>query len=483
MMSLTQLRKQVRAAAKEAAYSPVGRVIARGIDMSPDIFPGKRLVASSGLDDYVRRLASESLPAGWYYAKLTIGRWRDWEGKTFNFLHGKDTIFSATITPNFQQKQLVYQNIIVNTDQASEFALDIDVPYVIAISRGEFTTPAQRSHDEKYRVVRRNGINYALRGNLKNPRSMIVVFPEHGAPSDAIAYRVNPLSGLSDDVLKNTVVVSLQDRYLQNGSYLTVDSSGKPLSHRLAHLIKSLRDRYGIADREVMFTGRRAGGSMAILHAKGFPESTLVVVEPDLNAELPSQSHGDGPIMYELLAAYLKQGRKVDYFSRREGVGAVFGLAQHHSTLTIYRMSGAEAAVSKAINFSQNALYRQFLGEGAVGGFSCEEVRIFPNEGGVQLQLRVDMTGASLANGIWFIEGRIGRATFRQLISGHSLPFVKYTSSGQHIFSEFDGVSQVSTALFFSSDGTRWRGDFPTVLERSVASGIECANDCEGVTS
>lgn len=479
MASLGRLKQQTRATVKELAYSPFGRRVARGITQVPDALPVKKFLEAKGLDDYVRRLSSQGLPDGKYYAKLTVGRWKPWEGKVIRLLHGDVTVFSAVVRPPTQGTQLIFRNIIVGAGQASEFQLDTDVPFKLAISRGAFTTPQQSTHEEKYQVSHNDDIHYGVRGNTRNPTRMIIAFPEHSAPSAAITYRINPLAGISDEDLSSTLVLSFQDRYLHNGSYMTVDNSGHDLSGRVAGVIESFRERHEISAGQILFTGKHAGASMAIIHAKSFPESKLLIVAPHLTLEhqLPEGTLPEEP--RDLLNEYINRGRQVDYFSLGVDIWDTTCLAQDRGSLTTYRMTGAALVVNKAVNTTQKALIRQFLGRGSVTIFRCEEVKAFWMDEGAQLQLRVDKSASSIESGSWFVGGTQNGAKFLQLMSGHLLPFVKYTALNQLVLDSPGRNTEISSAMVIVPDGSRWEAGLPAVLTRPQAPMVSNSNALE----
>lgn len=479
MASLGRFEKQTRATVKEIAYSPFGRGLARAITKIPDVLPVKKFLEAKGLDDYVRRLASQGLPDGKFYAKLTIGRWKPWEGKVIKLLHGDVTVFSAVVKPPMHGNQLIFRNIIVEAGQASEFRLDTDVPFKLAISPGAFTTQQQSTHEAKYQVSHDDGIHYGVRGNTHNPTRMIVAFPEHGEPSAPITYRINPLESISDNDLKSTIVLSFQDRYLHSGSYMTVDNWGHQLSERVAGVIESFRERHEISGGKIMFTGRHAGASMAIIHAKCFPESQLLIVAPHLILE---HQHPVGTSYEEprdLLTWYISQGRQIVYFSLGADLWNATGLAEDRGSLTIYRMSGVATSAAKAVDTTQKALIHQFLGCGSVTRFRCEEAKVFWTDEGAQIQLRVDDPASSVESGSWFVGGIQGDLKFFQLMSEHSLPFVKYTAINQLVLDGSGHNTEFSLAAAFLPDGSRWEAELPEVLTRPQGPMVKDSNVLE----
>lgn len=199
-------------AGKAAAYSPAGLEFARALLASKPDSPVRRMIKAKGLEDRIRRIASENLPQGMYFAKLTLGDWKSWNGKPFRLLQDGALVYGNMIEPPARGFPLEYRNIMVTSNDVSHFTLDIDVPFELKIGRGAFTTPQQLRYDEQYGVEQHGDVFYSLRGNSTTPTKMLITFPGFGPSTTRISYAVSYLKDLNDEDLNDTLMVCFQDR-------------------------------------------------------------------------------------------------------------------------------------------------------------------------------------------------------------------------------------------------------------------------------
>ncbi|MEV7605603.1 hypothetical protein AB0N65_09205 [Paenarthrobacter sp. NPDC089322] len=424
-----------------------------------------------------RRLASESLPSGTYFARLRIPEWQKHIGRAFRLLQDGQIIYGNLIEAPARGFPLEYRNIIVTSKDPARFSLDIDAPYELTIGRGAFTTPQQIKYDHQYGVEQHGDIYYSLRGNTVNPRKLLLTFPGFGPSTSRVSYAVSYLKDIVDADLKDTLMVCFQDRYLSAGSYMVADNAGRPLFDRVTQAIEELRARYDIDPARMLFFGASKGGSIAIHYAKDFPAAQLLLAVPQMN--LPyyfnkpffrdnlflNSALRDIEQPEHNLRRYFREGRKIDYFytnSDELSNHSLIELVKDVPNLTKYRVDGEHSSVARTALPAMLGIIRGFLRGPQHQTFSCEEIRAFPQEHGIQLQARVDQTGSKINEANWFIEGWLGSTRFRQLISQHSYGFLKYTTESQQLYPAYDPTDTLAAVVAIEPAGTLWTGRLPS---------------------
>lgn len=428
------------------------------------------------MEGSIRRLASESLPPGTYFARLTLPQWQEHQGKAFRLLQDREVVYGNLIEPPARGFPLEYRNIIVTSKDPARFSLDIDTPYHLAIGRGAFTTPQQLKYDQQYGVEQHGDIYYSLRGNKVNPKKILITFPGFGPSTSRISYAVSYLKDLTAHDLKDTLMVCFQDRYLPAGSYMMTDNAGRPLFDRINRAIEEMRTRFDIDPAEMLFFGASKGGSIAIQYAQHFPAARLLIAVPQMN--LPYYFNKpffrnnlflSDPLRRMVqpednLRQYFREGRTIDYFytnSDELSNHSLIELVKDVPHLTKYRIDGGHSEVARAALPAMLGLIREFLHGPQHRSFSCENVRVLPQEHGVQLQARLDQTGSTIGTANWFIEGWLGKTRFRQLMTDHSYNFVKYTNHNQRLFPAYDPLDALSAVVAIEPTRTTWTGRLP----------------------
>lgn len=473
------IKRRVTGLGRNLAYSSLGTDAARRVLSSPSNSAARQFVKKKGLEGSLRRVASGTLPPGTYFAKLTIARWREHNGSNFRLLQGSKVVYGNRIEPPARGFPLEYRNIVVTSDDPSKFTLDIDVPYELKIGRGAFTTTQQLKYDKQYGVEQHGDVFYSIRGNTKNPKRMLITFPGFGPSTTRISYAVSYLKALTEQDLKDTVMVCFQDRYLSAGSYMMVDGAGRPLYGRVCAAINQLLSLYKIGAADVLMFGASKGASIAIHYAQEYPDARLVLAVPQMN--LPYYFNKPffrdnlfrNKAMREVeqpetaLRRYFAEGRTIDYFytnSDELSNHSLIEFVRDVPNLTKYRINGAHSDVAKTALPAMLGIIRAFLQGGSrTQSITCEQVRAFEEENDVQLQLRIDPESAEIAGANWFLEGRLGQTRFLQLMSNHSYGFVKYTSDAQKLSRAFDPVGELTHVAAIGPQGTIARGKLPQV--------------------
>jgi hypothetical protein len=473
MKIVNKLKSRVSALGKDLAYSAPGHELARKVLAAPSDGKLRTAIAKRGLDDSIRRIASENLPQGTYFAKLRIDNWQKHNGKPFRLLQGDNLVYGNQIEPPARGFPLEYRNIMVTSDDPRDFKLDIDTPFTLKIGRGAFTTPQQLKYDKQYGVQQHGDVFYSLRGNTKNPTKLLLTFPGFGPSTSRISYAVSYLKALTDADLKDTLMVCFQDRYLAAGSYMMVDNASRPLYDRVHSVIKNFSSKFTISDENILFFGASKGGSIAIHYAQEFPGAKLLLGVPQMNLPyyfnkpffkdnlfrnetLQSMEQPES-----ILAKYFAEGRKIDYFYTNNDELSNHSLIEFASdveNLTKYRFDGVHGAVARAALPAMLGIMRRFIAPRPVQEIACEQLNEFPKAGTLQVQTRVDPRAAAFKGANWFIEGSLGRTVFRQIMTEHAYSFLKYTADNQKLFGAFDQVEQLSHVTAMNATGAVLRG-------------------------
>ena len=480
MKMMRNIKRRAAGLGKTIAYSPGGTEVARKLMASPPNSPARKFINAKGLEGSIRRVASENLPEGKFFAKLTIGKWQKHNGKAFRLLQGSQVIYGNQIEPPARGFPLEYRNIVVTSDDPAKFSLDIDAPYELKIGRGAFTTPQQLKYDQQYGVEQHGDVFYSVRGNTTNPKKLFITFPGFGPSTSRISYAVSYLKAITNADLKDTLMVCFQDRYLAAGSYMMVDNAGRPLYGRVWQAIEDLRTRFGIDPAQMLFFGASKGGSIAIHYARDFPAAQLLLAVPQMN--LPyyfnkpffrdnlfrNRALHDVQQPEDSLREYFAEERRIDYFytnSDELSNHSLIELVQDVPNLTKYRINGVHSDVARAALPAMLGIIRGFLGGGQQHrDIGAEEVRSFPQENGIQVQVRVDSAGSKIARANWFIEGWLGQTRFLQSMSEHSYDFVKFTSEKQQLYPAYDPIQHLSAVVAIEANGTQWTGTLPGSL-------------------
>lgn len=477
-------KKKVRNAAKRIAFSDASRRIAREIYS----LSRKSSVVSAGIErtnssEIFSRLSSEGLPEGKYFAKLTIKDWESHLDKKFKLFQGNKLIYGNKIERPARGFPLEYRNIVVSSRNLKNFSLSIDASFTLAISQGAFSTQQQTDYDIQYGVEQHGDVFYSLRGNKVNPKKIIITFPGFGPSTTRIPYSVSYLKGLTDEDLKDTIMVCFQDRYMVSGTYMITDSAGRPLYSRVKATIDSLLREYKLQDSDMLLFGASKGGSIAIYYAQDYPAAKLVVAVPQMNLPyymnkpffknnlflVPEIHSIEQP--EDLLRQYFAQNRSIDYFytnSDELSNHSLIEFARDIPGLTKYRINGKHGDVARAALPSILNIIRNFIGLAVVKDIRAETLRTFCDESFVFAQARIEtgISQTSLAN--WYLEGNLGETVFRALLTEHSYDFVKYSDRSQRIIPAYDPVESINKIVGLQADGAVYRGQFPMALERSA---------------
>ncbi|WP_166969660.1 hypothetical protein [Brevibacterium atlanticum] len=423
----------------------------------------------------MNRYTSESLPAGQFFAKLTIDDWERFNGHSFQLLQGDRVVYGNEIEPPAKGFPLEYRNFVVSSSKTSDFHLDIDSSYTLQIGHGAFSTPQQRDYDKKYRVRQHGKVFYSLRGNTSSPSKVIVTFPGFGPSTSRISYAVSYLKDLTDSELADTLMICFQDRYLAAGSYMLVDSAGRSLIEDVNAVISGFLQKHEIDDSEMLMFGASKGGSIAIQYADRFPNAQLLLAVPQMQLRyyLNKPFFRDNLFKQEglhsipqpetLLRRYFSEGRAIHYFYTHEDEQSNFSLIETVSdveNLTKYRFDGKHGDVARKALPSMLGIIRRFLAKGQDSRtVPVLFERIHHGERGVGFQARIDDGQTAQLPANWYLQGTLGRTRFMQSLTDHLYPFVKYTNEKQRLSPEIDNLVSIDRLVALDRTGMRWEGN------------------------
>lgn len=440
------VRRRVRIALRDLAYSPPVRGLARQLEDWP---AAAGAIEKRGRGELLRRIASESLPAGQFYARLTILNWKKHRGADVLLLERGQVVYGNRNQAPPEGAPLEYRNIVVTSSDPADFTLDPPARYRLDFSRGAFSTPEQDSYDQRYGVRRQDGLYSSVRGNTISPTRLLVTFPGFPPANSRVSYAVSYLKALTDEDLADTLMVCFQDRYGVAGTYMVHDNAGHPLTGRITAAITALMQRHGIAEEDVLLFGASKGGSIATMTARCLPGARQVLVVPQMSLPYylakPVLRGGlfRDRTLWEveqpgiLMRRHLAEGRRIDWFysdSDESSNVSVIEYARDAPGLTKHRIGGAHASVARRSMPTVLALLRGFA-QGAdqgAGEAPFEVVEVTSSMRGDQVAHRVQFADDSVpATANVYLEGALGSTRFRQLLSPGADPTARWTAPAQ----------------------------------------------------
>ncbi|GAA1489445.1 hypothetical protein [Brachybacterium sacelli] len=477
------LRTRARAAARDALYSPPSRKLARVLAHDPRTHRVRAALEQRGHGEVLRRLASETLPRHTFYLRLRIRNWKKFDGREFRLLQGGRVVYGNQISAPPEGQPLEYRNIIVTSDDPSDFTLDLPVKHTIHVGRGAFSTEEQDSYDERYHVEQHGDVRYSVRGNTANPSRILVTFPGFPPANSRVSYAVSYLKALTDEDLEDALMVCFQDRYGVAGTYMLFDNAGRPLHDRVTTALTDLLSRYELAQEDMLFFGASKGASIAAMTARDLPGVRQVLVVPQMNLPYyfakPVLRHGlyrdqrvwDAEQPSVLLRRYLAEGRRIDWFytdSDQDSNYSLIEYARDVPGLTKHRLNGAHATVAKKSLPTVLSILRAFAAGGdedaAPRPLPCGELVATVHEDGVEMSVRLeDVTDLKEAANV-YLEGTLGDTRFRQLLTADGDPSRRATAPKQRLDPVLHPVDALTRVIAFDGTTRTLSGELPAVV-------------------
>lgn len=456
--------------ARSIAYSRVVRFGARKyIERA-----GKRRLDSieeKGYGAALRGLASEPLSGGRRYAKLTILNWQQHNGAAFLLSQDGVPVYGNTVESPQRGFPLIYRNIVVESDDLSRFTLDIPAEFRLQFSHAAFSTEQQEAYDKKYEVRQEGDFFFSLRGNLENPKYLVVTFPGFGPSTSRISYAVTYMKQLVGRDLRETAILCLQDRYGVAGTYMVTDTSGRLLGERLSEFLAKISSRLGVDEQNLLLFGASKGGSIALMAAEKFPAAAIVVAVPQLH--LPyylskpffannlglSERYRQVVQPGELLQRYCQEGRQIHHFFTNDDELSNYSQVEFlngHNTYSRYRFAGKHGEVARIALPAMIGLIRAFIDPRERQSLGELSVREFDRPNGVSLQVRTSSfsTDVAAGNAVRFVRVSSEEGTVLQATTSTQLPMVGYLGAGELIHSSLDPAVGEAVVLEIVQDGT-----------------------------
>ena len=477
------LRARARAAARDALYSPPSRALARAVAHDPRARRVRAAVERSKRGPMLQRLASETLPRDTFYLRLTITNGRTFDGQVFRLFQGDRVVYGDQISAPPAGQHLEYSNIIVTSDDPSDFTVDLPVKHRIHVGRGAFTTEEQDSYDRRYQVEQHGDVRYSMRGNTANPSRILVTFPGFPPATSRVSYAVSYLKALSAADLADTLMVCFQDRYGVDGTYMLFDNAGRPLHDRVTAAISDLLEKHGLDQRDVLLFGASKGASIAAMIARDLPAARQMLVVPQMN--LPY--YFSKPVLRDglyrdrrvwdieqpstLLRRYFAEGRRIDWFysdADQESNYSLIEYARDAPGLTKHRIDAPHAKVAKKSLPTVLSLLRAFAAgkdeDAEPHPMPCRELEATAYEDGVQFTARLEDVAELKDAANVYLEGTHGATRFRQLVTtSEDDPAVRTTTLKQRLDPALHPVDALTRVVAFDGTARTWSGQVPAV--------------------
>ncbi|MDO5741462.1 MAG: CDP-glycerol glycerophosphotransferase family protein, partial [Vagococcus sp.] len=308
---------------------------------------------------------SQDLPSNLYYGKITIKNYNSVLDRRIILYRDNEQVFGAYVEKPEGSFPVEFRNFIVDSNNIGRYRINCNVDFILEFSREAFNTELQNEYDTKYGVIQRDNLFFAVRGNITNPKKILLTFASQALSASQLSYPITFMSSLKENDLSETLMLCFQDRYYTQGSFMLVDSQGFLLLPSIEKLLRILSQHYKIAEKNIMFFGASKGGTSALIAAENFPAARLLLVAPQTN--LPN--YLNRPVFLdnlyrmncfhneiqpgELLSNYLKQGRQVDYF---------YSNIDHHSNASAVEFMVDQPSLRKfRINVPHNDVITQGL--------------------------------------------------------------------------------------------------------------------------
>lgn len=479
MNTFSRIRQRLRSTAKDVAYSRTARSMAARAMQRPEDSATKHLIEAWNLQDSVRRLATDPLPEGHYYAKLTIKNCVENRGRQFRLFQNDVLVYGGEIVRPTNGDELVFRNFVVTSRDPRKFHLNIDVPYSLTIGPGAFTTAPQEKYDANRGIHREGRLYLCTRGNTTSPRKIIFSFPPFATADSQVPYPVNRLRGITNEDLSQALIIAFQDRYLSSGTYLLKDSAGNSLKESVCAFMRETINRYGLSEDDVLIYGAHQGASSALIHAADFPRARLVLVSPQMNLRY----YLNNPRFRHQLGRdtqIVSTIQPMDLFSEYAGTRDINIIYTHSAErcnfsavefltdrprLNRYRINASESEIESVAMPTILNIIQRFLHSTPAQGLRCTGVKFIEDEDHLFAQVRFNPTPTVPPGGNWHLVIRSGSSRLNQLISNHEYPFVKYTRSKQGFNRVFDPVDHLREVIYLLPDGTSFRAKLPRVFQ------------------
>jgi len=408
------------------------------------------------------------------YAKLSFPHYSPaYVGTRFKLYERGRLVWGTEIEQPPSGKPLEYRNIVVTTASPEDFTIQPSLPIDVEISDERFSTPQQDAYDNKYGVHRHHdGLWYTTRGNDRNPRFLLVTFPEFGPSTSEVSYAVSYMSQLTDDDLKHTILIAFQDRYQVHGTYMITDDEGLYLYPRVRKLLLGLIGRFGIPAENVIFFGASKGASIAIMQARDFPAAHMIVAAPQINLRYYLQSkpffrnnlfHHLKAIVFDepldLLKAYLAEGRDVAYFYSDSDELSNYSLIERlcgMPSLTKFRVDGDHGQVVEQSLATMLCFIKQIISSHDPAEFNLAYSDICQSDDGLALQIGLPNLFVNEGDFNVYLRSDADGTTFYHILEKSAQRTVWFTNRAQIVRPSLNRVTQINAFSVFTAHGAQF---------------------------
>ncbi|MBS5886664.1 hypothetical protein [Clostridium sp.] len=411
-----------------------------------------------------------------FYLKLTILNHENYIGKRIKLLEKGKLIWGNELERPQTGFPLEYRNIIVRSNNPSDFTLDIDIPNKIEISTNSFTTEQQSVYDKRFNITQNNDFFYSIRGNKVNPNKIIFTFPGFGPSTSRISYSVTAFQNIDSIVTENALIIAFQDRYQTAGTYMIEDNFGEELYPKFVQFVKKLKNKYKLEDKDLLFFGASKGGSIALMYMKDFKKSTLLISAPQVNLLYYWQSKAffrnnlfhyfknkiDGNLIL-LLEQYLNENRKIHYFYTHDDELSNYSFIETingYSELHKYQVDGKHGEITKKAQATMENIIINFVSKNENKEIKKASIsKSIKKDKKIYFQVIMDKD-LNLINDIennrYIVLNEYGTKHYIYL-TNHSRRDIAYSNEMQYLDLELASISRNEIlAIYFDKSGRRF---------------------------
>ncbi|MDO5741460.1 MAG: glycosyltransferase [Vagococcus sp.] len=333
---------------------------------------------------YVDNANKSLVNKGLFYARLTLDVSRPSSQESVRLIFKNSAVFNVSIVSSSCSGKLSFDNLILESDRLNDYHLDVEIPYLLEFSRLPFVSEKQKRYDSDKRIIKVNSLHFSMRGNVINPKYLVITFPDFELSPDRPPYILDAYDELSDGDLDETILVSFQDRGYMSGTFMLLDEYGNCPLKQLPEVVEAIQRSYKLCPENVLFVGSRKGATSAVFAAEKFPDAKLILVSPfrnlrdktgleDSRGTLLSFNSRTGLDPLKMVRHYVESARRIDYiYSHYETDfnDSYIEFASGYSTLRRFRLQSpiySSASCDPARNLVLG-LMRQFIGRAS---FNC----------------------------------------------------------------------------------------------------------------
>lgn len=339
----------------------------------------------------------------------------------------------------------------------------------VSISRFPTTTIRQRTYDNNHRIRFRHGLHFSLRGNVHQPRYLIITLTDVRLISEAVRYPVDTLAEIADSQLNDTLVVAIQPRTEEIAALSRLTNI--TLTQHIRDLVVNLLAQYRVPEASLIFyaSGQSAVRLSRVSHSFHAASSILIAESHTAwpGREFDKSIEDKGTHIEQLLS----EPNNIERLSRRpaqhlfctkyelDRVMLSADAAPSGLETRFYICEHASRSLEELARPAAMTLLLMIISDSdPLPGEEITELRLYPDFNYTGVQLRIDKNAGSDNASAWFLlTAHKGRLVHWSMTS-HQLPFVKYTNDIQriddHNLTALDGI--MGAVSFGVEDGVKY---------------------------